>query len=304
MLDRGGVAVGRHPRGLVPGQRPLPPACQPGQCRDAQLTELHQQDAALAQEAQEPQQLGGDRPHRPGAVPAGQPGPAGLRGAAPDGRPPKPARRTPGDPALSAPVAPSVGFGPSPGLGDRDHATADDGGAAPSQRRGEDAPGTAPSGMLGRIVSVARILALKTRDEPMALAAPARRPMSRPSHDLLGRVPNGKFAVVLRRTGGRPAVIANDPLLRDGEPMPTRYWLVDPDIRCWWAGWSRKVACDGPRREVGRRALRRGARPLCRGTRCADPAGLDGAAAARRRGRNAPRRQVPARPRGLVARRG
>jgi hypothetical protein len=26
-------------------------------------------------------------------------------------------------------------------------------------------------------------------------------------------------------------VIANDPLLRDGTPMPTRYWLIDPDIR-------------------------------------------------------------------------
>jgi hypothetical protein len=26
-------------------------------------------------------------------------------------------------------------------------------------------------------------------------------------------------------------VIANDPLLRDGTPMPTRYWLVDPGVR-------------------------------------------------------------------------
>lgn len=26
-------------------------------------------------------------------------------------------------------------------------------------------------------------------------------------------------------------VIANDPLLLDDTPMPTRYWLVDPDIR-------------------------------------------------------------------------
>jgi hypothetical protein len=47
----------------------------------------------------------------------------------------------------------------------------------------------------------------------------------------LGRVPNGSFAVVVRRRGGQPAVIANDPHLRDGEPMPTRYWLVDPEIR-------------------------------------------------------------------------
>ena len=48
---------------------------------------------------------------------------------------------------------------------------------------------------------------------------------------LLGRVPNGNFTVVVRRKDGRPAVIANDPHLRDGEPMPTRYWLVDPEIR-------------------------------------------------------------------------
>ena len=49
--------------------------------------------------------------------------------------------------------------------------------------------------------------------------------------DLLGRVPNGQFVVVVRRKGGQPAVIANAPHLRNGEPMPTRYWLVDPDIR-------------------------------------------------------------------------
>jgi hypothetical protein len=48
---------------------------------------------------------------------------------------------------------------------------------------------------------------------------------------LLGRVPNGNFCVVVRRKGGQPVVIANDPHLRDGEPMPTRYWLVDPEIR-------------------------------------------------------------------------
>lgn len=48
---------------------------------------------------------------------------------------------------------------------------------------------------------------------------------------LLGRVPNGNFCVVVRRRSGAPVVIANDPYLRDGEPMPTRYWLVDPEIR-------------------------------------------------------------------------
>jgi len=48
---------------------------------------------------------------------------------------------------------------------------------------------------------------------------------------LLGRVPNGNFTVVVRRKDGGPVVIANDPHLRDGEPMPTRYWLVDSEIR-------------------------------------------------------------------------
>jgi hypothetical protein len=47
---------------------------------------------------------------------------------------------------------------------------------------------------------------------------------------LLGRVPLGQFSVVVRRPDGQPMVIANEPLLRDGTPMPTLYWLVDPDI--------------------------------------------------------------------------
>ncbi len=48
---------------------------------------------------------------------------------------------------------------------------------------------------------------------------------------LLGRDPGGAFTVVVRGDGGRPAVIANEPFLRDGTPMPTRYWLVDPELR-------------------------------------------------------------------------
>jgi len=48
---------------------------------------------------------------------------------------------------------------------------------------------------------------------------------------LLGRVPGGNFTVAARRSDGQPSVISNDPLLRDGTPMPTRYWLVDPEIR-------------------------------------------------------------------------
>lgn len=46
---------------------------------------------------------------------------------------------------------------------------------------------------------------------------------------LLGRAPQGAFRVVVRHTDGSPRVIRNDPLLGDGTPMPTRYWLVSAD---------------------------------------------------------------------------
>jgi uncharacterized protein len=44
---------------------------------------------------------------------------------------------------------------------------------------------------------------------------------------LLGREPRGAFEVVVRDQHQRPVVIRNAPLLEDGTPMPTRYWLVD-----------------------------------------------------------------------------
>ena len=43
---------------------------------------------------------------------------------------------------------------------------------------------------------------------------------------LLGRTPRGRFEVVVRDGARRPLVIRNAPLLDDGTPMPTRYWLV------------------------------------------------------------------------------
>ena len=48
---------------------------------------------------------------------------------------------------------------------------------------------------------------------------------------LLGREPQGDFDVFVRSADGRPVVIRNAPLLADGTPMPTRYWLVDDDLR-------------------------------------------------------------------------
>ncbi len=49
--------------------------------------------------------------------------------------------------------------------------------------------------------------------------------------ELIGRKPAGEFEVVVRTDHGTPAVIANAPFLFDGTPMPTRFWLVDPDLR-------------------------------------------------------------------------
>src|ERR1700694_4113028 len=46
--------------------------------------------------------------------------------------------------------------------------------------------------------------------------------------ELLGRPPRGAFTVAVRGESGDPVVIRNAPLLDDGTPMPTRYWLVGP----------------------------------------------------------------------------
>jgi uncharacterized protein len=43
---------------------------------------------------------------------------------------------------------------------------------------------------------------------------------------LLGREPRGDYEVVVRYADGSPLVLRNAPLLPDGTPMPTRYWLI------------------------------------------------------------------------------
>lgn len=48
---------------------------------------------------------------------------------------------------------------------------------------------------------------------------------------LLGRRPQGAYEVVVRSTTATPMVLRNAPILDDGRPMPTRYWLVDPHLR-------------------------------------------------------------------------
>ncbi len=47
--------------------------------------------------------------------------------------------------------------------------------------------------------------------------------------ELLGREPAGQFEIVVRDGSGEPVVIRNAPLLDDGTPMPTLYWLVGSD---------------------------------------------------------------------------
>lgn len=44
--------------------------------------------------------------------------------------------------------------------------------------------------------------------------------------ELLGREPRGAYEVVVRASDGAPVVLRNEPLLDDGTPMPTRWWLV------------------------------------------------------------------------------
>ena len=66
--------------------------------------------------------------------------------------------------------------------------------------------------------------------QPVGMATPT--PMQAEAvAELLGRAPQCPFAIAVAHPDGRPVVIANAPLLDDGTPMPTRYWLVDADLR-------------------------------------------------------------------------
>ena len=69
--------------------------------------------------------------------------------------------------------------------------------------------------------------------------------------------PRGDFEVVVRGDGGEPVVIRNDPLLDDGTPMPTRFWLVDRRLRRPSTGWSRRRGAGRRGRHRPRRAGRR-----------------------------------------------
>ena len=64
----------------------------------------------------------------------------------------------------------------------------------------------------------------------MAAASPTEAEVAAVTR-LLGRAPRGDFDVVVRDDRGEPVVIRNAPLLYDGTPMPTRYWLVGDAVR-------------------------------------------------------------------------
>ncbi len=117
---------------------------------------------------------------------------------------------------------------------------------------------------------------------------------------MLGRDPGGAFTVAVRGEGGRPLVIANDPFLRDGTPMPTRYWLVDPELR---ARVGRVEAAGGVReaaREVDEEALADGHRRYAAERDALDSRRVDGTPPERGSGWHAPGGQVPSCPPGLV----
>lgn len=63
--------------------------------------------------------------------------------------------------------------------------------------------------------------------------------------ELLGRRPQGDYEVVVRDGSGLPIVLRNSPLLDDGTPMPTLYWLVGPAER---SAVGRLEAAQGVRR--------------------------------------------------------
>ena len=50
---------------------------------------------------------------------------------------------------------------------------------------------------------------------------------------LLGRAPQGAYEIVVRdpTDGETPLVLRNAPVLDDGRPMPTRYWLLAGSLR-------------------------------------------------------------------------
>lgn len=61
------------------------------------------------------------------------------------------------------------------------------------------------------------------------MAASAASPDATRVAELLGREPQSVFEVVVRDAAGEPVVLRNHPIMRNGRPMPTLYWLAGKD---------------------------------------------------------------------------
>jgi hypothetical protein len=92
----------------------------------------------------------------------------------------------------------------------------------------------------------------------------------------LGREPQAGFRVVVRRPDGSPVVIRNEPLLDDGTPMPTRYWLVDPELARAVGTLEAEGGVDRSESEVDAAELAEAHRRASAERTAALPAGHDG----------------------------
>jgi uncharacterized protein len=93
---------------------------------------------------------------------------------------------------------------------------------------------------------------------------------------LLGRPPMADFEVVVRDRDGSPVVIRNAPLLHDGTPMPTRYWLVGVRERAEIGRLESTGAIDVAEAEVDEGELERAHRTYARERDSALPDGHAG----------------------------
>jgi hypothetical protein len=67
----------------------------------------------------------------------------------------------------------------------------------------------------------------------------------------LGRRPRSAFGVADRDEHGRVRVMRNPPFLDDGTPMPTTYWLVDPELARRIGTLEAAGGVDRAEREIG-----------------------------------------------------
>ncbi len=118
---------------------------------------------------------------------------------------------------------------------------------------------------------------------------------------LLGREPGGAFEVVVRHADGSPLVIANAPLLDDGTPMPTRYWLVGEPERTWIGRLESAGGVNRAEAEVDATALAEAHARYAAARDALLPAGHDGPRPSGGVGGTRHRGEVPARALRVVA---